>query len=143
MNENLLYTGQGLTEQFEGCELTAYQDSGGVLTIGYGHTEGVTQGMTCTQAQAEAWLSADIQWAVSVVRGAVTVPLTQNEFNALVDFVFNVGSANFQSSTLLKDLNAGNFAAAALQFDRWDVAGGKAVAGLLRRRIAEEGEFNG
>ncbi len=143
MNENLLYTGQGLTEQFEGCELTAYQDSGGVLTIGYGHAEGVTQGMTCTQAQAEAWLSADIQWAVCVVQGAVTVDLTQGEFNALVDFVFNVGSANFQSSTLLKDLNAGNFAAAALQFDRWDMAGGKAVAGLLRRRIAEEGEFNG
>ncbi len=143
MNENLLYTGQGLTEQFEGCELTAYQDSGGVLTIGYGHTEGVTQGMTCTQAQAEAWLSADIQWAVSVVQGAVTVELTQGEFNALVDFVFNAGSANFQSSTLLKDLNDGLYGLAALQFDRWDMAGGKVVAGLLRRRIAEQGEFNG
>jgi lysozyme len=142
MNDSLEYTGQGLTEQFEGYQLTAYQDSSGVLTIGYGHTEGVTQGMTCTQAQAEAWLSADIQWAVSVVRGAVVVALTQNEFNALVDFTFNVGSGNFQSSTLLKDLNAGDFAAAALQFERWDQAGGAVVAGLLRRRIAEENEFN-
>jgi lysozyme len=142
MNENLLYTGQKLTEQFEGCELTAYQDSGGVLTIGYGHTEGVTQGMTCTQEQADAWLLGDVQWAVSVVQGAVTVALTQNEFNASVDFVFNVGSANFQSSTLLKDLNAGDYALAALQFERWDLAGGQVVAGLLRRRQAEENEFN-
>ena len=142
MNENLLYTGQGLTEQFEGCELTAYKDSGGVWTIGYGHTEGVTQGMTCTQEQADAWLLSDIQWAVSVVQGAVSVTLTQGEFNALVDFVFNVGSANFQSSTLLRDLNAGDYALAALQFERWDLAGGTVVAGLLRRRRAEENEFD-
>jgi|SRR5271167_1787917 len=143
MNENLLYTGQKLTEQFEGDKLTAYQDSGGVWTIGYGHTEGVTQGATCTQAQADAWLLEDIQWAGSVVQGAVTVALTQGEFNALVDFVFNVGSADFQSSTLLRDLNAGDFGLAALQFDRWDMAGGAVVAGLLRRREAEQGEFNG
>lgn len=142
MNDSLQYTGQGLTEQFEGCKLVAYQDSGGIWTIGYGHTEGVTQGMTCTQAQAEAWLLADIQWAVSILRGAVTVALTQNEFNALVDFAFNVGSCNFQSSTLLKDLNAGLYGLAALQFERWDQAGGQVVAGLLRRRVAEESEFN-
>jgi len=142
MNQNLQYTGQTLTEQFEGCSLTAYQDSGGVWTLGYGHTAGVAQGMTCTQAQAEAWLTQDIQWAVAVVNNLVTVQLTQGEFDALVDFVFNVGSGNFASSTMLRMLDAGNFAGAADQFARWDLAGGQVVAGLLRRRIAEEGEFN-
>jgi lysozyme len=142
VNQNLQYTGQALTEQFEGCSLTAYQDSGGVWTIGFGHTAGVTEGMTCTQAQAEAWLLEDIQWAVSTVQNRVLVPLTQGEFDALVDFVFNVGSGNFASSTMLRMLNAGNFAGAADQFARWDLAGGQVVAGLLRRRIAEEGEFN-
>jgi lysozyme len=136
------YTGQLLTEQFEGLSLAAYQDSRGVWTIGYGHTAGVTEGATCTQAQADAWLTEDTQWAVSVVQNEVTVPLTQGEFNALVDFVFNAGSGNFSSSTLLADLNAGNYAAAAAQFQRWDLAGGQVVAGLLRRRIAEENEFN-
>jgi lysozyme len=142
MNQNLQYTGQTLTEQFEGCSLTAYQDSGGVWTLGYGHTAGVAQGMTCTQAQAEAWLTQDIQWGVAVVNNLVTVQLTQGEFDALVDFVFNVGSGNFASSTMLRMLDAGNFAGAADQFARWDLAGGQVVAGLLRRRIAEEGEFN-
>jgi lysozyme len=142
VNQNLQYTGQALTEQFEGCELTAYQDSGGVWTLGYGHTAGVTEGMACTQAQAEAWLTQDIQWAVAVVNDLVTVQLTQGEFDALVDFVFNVGSGSFASSTMLRMLDAGNFAGAADQFARWDLAGGQVVAGLLRRRIAEEGEFN-
>lgn len=143
MNQNLSYTGVALTEVFEGLSLVAYQDSRGVWTIGYGHTAGVTEGMTCTQQQAEDWLIADVQWAVSVVQNDVTVSLTQNEFDALVDFVFNVGSGNFESSTLLADLNAGNYAASADQFQRWDLAGGQVVAGLLRRRIAEENEFNG
>jgi lysozyme len=142
VNQNLQYTGQALTEQFEGCSLTAYQDSAGIWTLGFGHTGGVTQGMTCTQAQAEAWLLEDIQWAVTVVNNLVTVQLTQGEFDALVDFVFNVGSGNFASSTMLRMLNASNFAGAAGQFARWDLAGGQVVAGLLRRRVAEEGEFN-
>ena len=136
------YTGQLLTEQFEGLRTTAYQDSAGVWTIGYGHTAGVTPGMTCTQGQAEAWLLEDIQWACSVVNSEVKVPLTQNEFNALVDFVFNVGSGNFAGSTLLRLLNQGLYAQAAEQFQLWDLAGGQVVAGLLRRRIAEENEFN-
>ena len=136
------YTGQLLTEQFEGLSLTAYQDSAGIWTIGYGHTAGVTSGMTCTQEQAEAWLLEDIQWACSVVGNEVKVPLTQGEFNALVDFVFNVGSGNFAGSTMLRLLNQGLYAQAAEQFQLWDLAGGQVVAGLLRRRIAEENEFN-
>ena len=142
-NTGLQYTGQALTEQFEGCELFAYQDSGGVWTIGYGHTFGVTPGMTCTQEQADAWLTQDIQWAVNAVLNSVGVPLNQGQFNALVDFVFNVGPANFNASTMLADLNAGNYEAAAAQFPRWNRAGGQVLAGLVRRRAAEEDEFNG
>ena len=133
--------GLHLTEQFEGCKLTAYQDVKGILTIGYGHTAGVTEGMTITQAQADAFLQDDIQWAVHVVNGLVKTSLTQPEFDAIVDFVFNVGSGNFASSTLCRLLNAGEIAAAANEFEKWDKSGGVTVAGLLRRRVAEENLF--
>jgi lysozyme len=135
------YTGAALTKQFEGCSLTAYPDVKGVWTIGYGHTNGVSEGMTCTQEQADAWLQEDIQWAVRAVQTLVKVPLTQDEFNALCDFVFNVGSGNFAASTMLARLNLGDYAGAAAQFERWDLAGGNVVRGLLSRRIAEEKEF--
>jgi len=134
-------TGRALTEQFEGCRLMAYQDQAGVWTIGYGHTSGVSEGMTCTQAQADSWLAEDIQWAADVVNREVEVALSQGEFDALVDFVFNAGSGNFQSSTLLRLINSGDLTDAAAQFDLWDHAGGQVVAGLLRRRQAETAEF--
>lgn len=133
--------GLQLTERFEGCRLTAYQDQVGIWTIGYGHTHGVTPGQTITQDEAEAYLAADIAWAVAFVNRSVKIQLTQGEFDALVDFTFNLGSGNFQASTLLRLVNQGQFAAAAGQFERWDRAGGVEVAGLLRRRQAEETEF--
>jgi lysozyme len=136
------YTGAALTEQFEGCSLTAYPDVKGVWTIGFGHTGGVAPGQTCTQEQADEWLRLDIQGAVRAVQTLVKVPLTQDEFNALVDFVFNVGSGNFAASTMLARLNLGDYAGAAAQFERWDLAGGNVIQGLLNRRIAEENEFN-
>jgi lysozyme len=141
---NLTYskTGLALTEQFEGCRLTAYQDQVGVWTIGYGHTgPDVTPGLTITQQQAEDLLASDVSSAASAVNNFVTVQLTQNEFDALVDFVFNLGSGAFAKSTLLRSLNAGQFATAAAQFDEWDHAGGAVVAGLLRRRQAETNLF--
>jgi lysozyme len=137
------YTGIALTEQFEGCSLTAYPDVKGVWTIGYGHTGGVQPGQTCTQEQADEWLQIDIQTAVRAVQTLVKVPLTQDEFNALCDFVFNIGSGNFAASTMLAKLNLGDYAGAAAQFQRWDLAGGNVIQGLLNRRIAEENEFNG
>lgn len=133
--------GLHLTEQFENCRLAAYQDVKGVWTIGWGHTEGVKAGMTITQDQADEYLSDDINWANNVVNSLVHASLTQGEHDALVDFVYNVGSGNFASSTLLRLLNAGNLQAAAEQLDAWDHAGGKVVAGLLRRRQAETTEF--
>jgi lysozyme len=137
---NLTYSGTGLalTEQFEGLRLSAYQDQVGVWTIGYGHTgPDVTPELTITQAQAEQLLQNDVASACGCVNNNVTVELTQDEFNALVDFVFNLGAGAFEGSTLLRDLNAGNFTGAAAQFDAWDHAGGVVVAGLLRRRQAE------
>jgi lysozyme len=135
-------TGLQLTEQFEGCLLTAYQDQVGRWTIGYGHTAGVVPGQTCTPEEAEAMLAADTAWAVAIVNHMVRVPLTQGEFDALVDFTFNLGSGNFSHSTLLALVNQGNFTAAANEFQKWAHAGGVVVAGLLRRRIAEQTEFN-
>jgi lysozyme len=130
--------GLALTEQFEGCRLTAYQDQVGVWTIGYGHTGGdVTAGLTITQDQAAALLMSDVAAAATYVNLAVTIALMQQEFDALVDFVFNLGRGAFAGSTLLRQLNAGNFVAAAAQFNAWDHAGGQVVAGLLRRRQAE------
>lgn len=140
-NPSMQYTGAALTESFEGCRLAAYQDTGGVWTIGYGHTAGVGPGDTCTQAQADAWLQQDMAWAAAVVNRTVDVPLTQGEFNALVDFVYNAGAGAFEESTLLRVLNAGDYAQAAQQFDLWDHAGDQVVAGLLRRRQAETAEF--
>lgn len=139
-------SGLHLTEQFEGCSLVAYQkEMGGkidVWTIGYGHTGGnVHAGLTCTKQQAEDWLAQDIAWAGSVVNRAVKVALTQNEFNALVDFTFNCGCGAFEKSTMLAKLNSGDYKGAADEFENWDKSGGKVVAGLLRRRIAEKAEF--
>ena len=141
---NLTYSPNGfqLTENFEGCSLQAYQDVAGVWTNGYGNTHGVVPGTTITLQQAQNDLASNIEGAEYVVNRVVTVPLNQNQFDALVDFVFNLGSANFQSSTLLRLLNAGNFAGAANEFPKWNHAGGVVVAGLTRRRLAEQALFN-
>ena len=135
-------SGAALTESFEGLRLSAYYDLRGVLTIGYGHTgPDVTPGMQITAAQAEGLLIQDTQWAAHCVNTAIDVALTQGEFDALVDFVINVGCAAFCGSTLRRLLNAGDYHGAMLQFLNWDWAGGKVVAGLLRRREAETQEF--
>jgi lysozyme len=136
-------TGEQLTERFEGFRLQAYADTGGIWTIGYGHTNGVHPGMTCTPEQAQVWLEQDTQAAANAVNRLVDVPLKQAEFDALVDFVFNLGAGAFARSTMLKDLNAGNLAAAALQFPLWDHDAGRVLAGLLHRRLAEQMEFEG
>ena len=140
----MTYSEEGLqlTEKFEGLRLTAYKDSVGVPTIGYGHTRGVAMGMTCTQEQAEQWLQEDVQIAVDAVNRLVTVELTQNQFDALVDFTFNLGVGSLQRSTLLKLLNAGNYSGAAGEFKKWNKAGGQVLAGLTKRRQAERDLFN-
>lgn len=143
---NFEYDNQGLalTEGFEGCKLAAYQDVRGIWTIGYGHTGAdVVEGLVITQAQAEALLVSDVAAAVACVNHAVHVAITQDEFDALVDFVFNAGRVAFVSSTLLRDLNAGLIAGAAAQFGLWVHAGKAVVSGLVRRRAAEADLFGG
>ena len=135
--------GMQLTEGFESCRLVSYLDAAGVPTIGWGHTgPDVHLGMVCTQAQADAWLEQDKAAARQAICSFVKVPLTRNEFDALEDFDFNVGRGNFAGSTLLRMINAGDFAGAAAQFERWDRVHGRVIAGLLRRRLAEESLFN-
>lgn len=138
------YSKQGiqLTEAFESCRLTAYPDIKGIMTIGYGHTgPEVVEGSVWTQDQADSQLVVDLQHAERVVSELVTMPLTQGEYDGLVDLVFNIGSGNFSSSTLLKLLNAGDISGAAGEFEKWSHASGVVVAGLLRRRLAEKQEF--
>jgi lysozyme len=130
--------GMNITKQFEGLRLSAYADQVGVWTIGYGHTGlGVYAGLTITQDQADAFLGSDVAGAVACVNRLLTSDINQNQFDALVDFVFNLGCANLASSTLLRFVNSGDFADAAAQFQRWDHAGGVVVPGLLQRRQAE------
>lgn len=130
--------GLSLTQTFEGLRLNAYQDGGGVWTIGYGHTKDVKKGDVISAEQAASYLKADVAEAVVAVNKYVTVPITQNQFDALVDFTFNLGVTAFRYSTLLRLLNGGNTDGAAMQFKRWDHDNGVVVAGLTKRRKAEE-----
>ena len=142
---NYSKNGLHLTENFEGLRLTAYPDpatGGDPWTIGYGHTgNDVYPGLTITQEQAEELLMKDVQKAAADVNAKVTTDMNQGEFDALVDFVFNCGAGNFNGSTLLKKINEGDMEGAAQEFDKWDMAAGKHLAGLLRRRQAETAEF--
>ncbi|MCL8307605.1 MULTISPECIES: lysozyme [Pseudomonas] len=133
--------GLSLIKSFEGLRLQAYQDAVGVWTIGYGTTRGVNAGMKISKEQAERMLLNDVQRFEPEVERLVTVPLSQNQWDALVSFAYNLGSANLESSTLRRLLNAGDYAGAADQFPRWNKAGGKVLPGLTRRRAAERELF--
>ena len=134
--------GLTLTKNFEGCRLSAYADQGWVWTVGYGHTgPGVHAGLTITQDQADTFLISDVAGAVTCVNRLVTSSIVQCQFDALVDFAFNLGCACLATSTLLRAVNAGDFVGAANEFLRWDHVGGMVVSGLLRRRQAESEMF--
>ena len=130
-------SGLALTMFYEGCKLEAYQDGGGVWTIGFGHTKDVKQDDKCTYEQAIDFLQVDILSAVNAVNRLVTVSLNQSQFDALVDFTFNLGTRALTNSTLLRLLNSGNYEGAALEFHKWNHDNGKEVAGLTKRREAE------
>lgn len=134
--------GIDLIKSFEGLELKAYIDSVGVTTIGYGSTgTHVSIGMTITKEQAEQLLKKDFERFEKGVSDLVKVPLNQNQFDALVSFSFNLGLGNLKSSALLKKLNASDYIGASKEFERWNRAGNKVLAGLTRRRIAERDLF--
>ena len=133
--------GIALIKEYEGLRLGAYLCSAGVLTIGYGHTGGVKEGDLITEQKAEQLLQDDLKKFENGVLRLVRVPLTQNQFDALVSFAFNLGVWNLGKSTLLKMLNDRDYKGAASQFIRWNKAAGKELAGLTRRRIAESELF--
>lgn len=129
--------GLDLIKKWEGCKLTAYKCPAGIWTIGYGSTgPHVKQGMVITQAQADALLLKDVsRFELGV--NAMASKFTQGQFDALVSFAFNLGLGNLASSTLLKKHKAGDYAAAADNFGKWVNAGGKRLAGLVKRRADE------
>ena len=135
--------GIAFIENAEGCKLSAYLDQRGIPTIGVGHTLGVKMGDTCTQEQADQWLAEDTEVAQHAVNTLVTVPLNQNQFDALVSFTFNVGVGSFKSSTLLSLLNQNAYAGAAQQFLKWNHINGVENEGLTKRRQAEQAMFVG
>ena len=139
-------SGIDLICNFEGKRLTAYDDGVGVWTIGFGTTVypngiKVKKGDTCTEAQAKAYMAHDLKKFESAVNNAVTVPLNQNQFDALVSLAYNIGTNAFSGSTLVKKLNSNDFRGAADQFDVWVNAGGKRMQGLVNRRAKENALF--
>lgn len=143
--------GVAVIEFFESLQLKAYPDpatGGKPYTIGFGTTvypsgAPVRLGDVCTKEQAEKYLLNDLARFEKIVNDAVRVPINQGQFDALVSFTYNLGPANLLSSTLLKKLNAGDYAGAAGEFKRWNKANGKVMRGLTRRRAAEQCLFEG
>ena len=141
---NFSYSDHGLalTKSFEGLHLEAYRDCAGVWTIGYGHTgPTLAAGQTISEPEAEDLLRTDLAEAVASVNRSVQSVISQNQFDAMVDFCFNTGGGSFVQSTLLRKVNSGDFAGAIAQFALWVHAGGEVIAGLVRRRKAEAALF--
>lgn len=134
--------GLDLIKQEEGLRLKAYKCQAGVLTIGYGHTRGVKENDVITEEQAEKLLIEDLAESEKWVNKLVKVPLSQNQFDALVSFVFNLGPGALQISDLLKNLNKGQYYQASQEFKWWRNAGGKVLEILMRRRFRERDLFN-
>lgn len=132
----------------EGLRLKAYQDTGKVWTIGYGHTSAaggmkVYQGLAITHAQAEQLLKDDLaRMTYPVIKRLVKVDLTQGQFDALCSFIYNLGEGQVSTSTLLKLLNKGDYKGASGQFERWVYDNGMMLDGLKARRLNEKALFN-
>ncbi len=129
--------GRDAIKRFEACRLESYRDAAGVWTIGYGSTRGIHAGMTITQAEAERRFADDLTPAEATVAHLVTVPLSDDQFAALVSFVFNVGAGTLRTSTLLRRLNTGDYASVPAELARFRFAHGKPLKGLAIRRAAE------
>jgi lysozyme len=157
MNEDRSLTVEGvrLIQHFESCmkqhgdKFHAYVCPAGVTTIGWGSTgpphgnHNIDKHTVWTAQQCDDAFISDMAWFEKEVRKAVTVPLTDYQFSALVSFTFNVGAGNLRKSTLLKHVNSGDFADAALEFKKWNKANGKVMKGLIRRRKSEAIMFAG
>ena len=140
------HEGRELIKRFEGKELVAYRDTGGVWTIGYGHTSAagkpeVVAGLTITDEKAEEILKQDLGQYERAVDHAIEVKMTENQFSAMVSLCYNIGPSAFAKSSVAKHMNAGNLAKAASSFLLWNKDNGKVLEGLTRRREAEKKLF--
>ncbi len=139
--------GYRLIMEFEGFRASAYRDAAGVWTVGYGHTgragkPDVTAGLAITRGQAREILRRDVALFADAVAKRVKVPLTDNQFSALVSFAFNVGPGNFANSSVLAAVNRSDFEAVPRRLALWVKAGGRTLPGLVRRRAAEAQMFS-
>lgn len=126
-----------LIKKYEGFRAEAYKCPAGKWTVGYGHTRTASIGQTITEKDAEELLKSDLEISEWAVNHYVKVPLNQNQFDALVSFVFNIGYGNFKKSSLIKFLNLEKYDLAKNEFHKWRMGGGKVLPGLVKRRAAE------
>ena len=135
--------GIDLIKHFEGCELESYRCSANVLTIGYGTTKNVVEGMTITQQMAEEMLDKDLLEFEEYVDKLIEVPLNQSQYDALIAWTYNLGPTNLANSSLRKVLNKGAYDEVPAQMRRWNKSNGEVLTGLVRRREAESLLFQG
>lgn len=133
--------GKKLIKSFESCKLRAYRCPAGVWTIGYGHTKGVKEGMVISQEDAERFFEEDIKEFERQLN-SLQLAINQNQYDALMSFIYNVGLARLAKSTLLKKIKANPGDASIRQeFNRWVYAGAHKLPGLVTRRAAEAGLY--
>lgn len=134
--------GRSMIQGFEGLRLESYIDSAGIPTVGWGHTgKGVHPGMVINLEYAEHLLAQDLESFENCVSAMTKVDLTQNQFDAMVSFAYNIGCHAFHDSTLLAKLNKGETTGASMEFSRWVHGGGKVIPGLITRREKERRRF--
>lgn len=144
MTAKVSQRGLDLLKRFEGLRLTAYQDSGGVWTIGYGHTgPDVVRGRIITSTEAEALFEADIRRFERGVENSLARHATQNQFDAMVSLAYNIGIHAFRSSTLLQHFNRGDDEGVVREWTRWNKVGNTELLGLTRRRAHEIDHYRG
>ncbi len=138
---NINAAGLDLLTRYEDFRPKPYDDGTGTLTIGYGHTRTKIMPASVTEEEAKELLREDLNYFQEILYSQVRVPLNENQFSALLSFVYNVGEGNLRNSTLLKKLNNANYGAASNEFEKWKKGGGKVLTGLVRRRAAEQQLF--
>ena len=135
--------GKNLIRESEGLRLEAYRCAAGVVTIGYGHTEGVQMGQSISAAEAERLLEQDL-WRCERLLNTMGIPFRQGQFDALASFIFNLGGGTFVSSTLCKKIQRGAAdEEVAAEIVKWVHGGGKVLPGLQRRRVREANMYLG
>tara|TARA_Y100001938_G_scaffold133358_1_gene192626 strand:+ start:2311 stop:2769 length:459 start_codon:yes stop_codon:yes gene_type:complete len=140
---NISEEGKCLIKKFEGCKLEAYKCPAGKWTIGFGFTKGVKEGDTWSQSHAEYMLDVELEEYEGYINDLVNIQLNQNQFDALVAWIYNLGPTNFRTSTLRKKLSPETMDEVPREIRRWNKANGEVLQGLVRRREAEALLFQG